>query len=87
MLKHGGTDPMVPGLKPYQQVMDEFMHHQAEQYYRSHLEDFNPDFRTQIDEFKDGNLFFEIMQRQVWGPSQTDTMAFEIIITNKQQAV
>jgi peptidyl-prolyl cis-trans isomerase SurA len=65
------------GAKPYKQVMDEFVHHEAEEYYRSHLEDFNPDFRYQMDEFKDGNLFFEIMQREVWGKAQTDTVALE----------
>jgi peptidyl-prolyl cis-trans isomerase SurA len=53
------------------------MHHQAEQYYRSHLEDFNPDFRTQMEEFKDGNLFFEIMQREIWGKAQNDSTALE----------
>src|SRR5262249_30042582 len=47
------------GLKPFAQVMNEFMHHQAEEYYRSHLEDFNSEFRSQMNEFKDGNLFFE----------------------------
>jgi peptidyl-prolyl cis-trans isomerase SurA len=65
------------GAKPNKQVMDEFVHHEAEEYYRSHLEDFNPDFRYQMDEFKDGNLFFEIMQREVWGKAQTDTVALE----------
>jgi peptidyl-prolyl cis-trans isomerase SurA len=57
--------------------MDEFMHHQGEQYYRAHLEDFNPEFRTQMEEFKDGNLFFEIMQREIWGKAQNDTAALE----------
>jgi peptidyl-prolyl cis-trans isomerase SurA len=65
------------GMKPYQQVIDEFMHRQAEDYYRSHLEDFNSDFRYQMNEFKDGNLFFEIMQQEVWGKAQNDTTALE----------
>jgi len=69
--------PDGTGAKPYQQVMDEFMHHQGEQYYRAHLEDFNPEFRTQMEEFKDGNLFFEIMQREIWGKAQSDTAALE----------
>jgi peptidyl-prolyl cis-trans isomerase SurA len=65
------------GVKPYQQVMDEFTHRQAEEYYRSHLEDFNSDFRYQMNEFKDGNLFFEIMQQEVWGKAQNDTSALQ----------
>jgi peptidyl-prolyl cis-trans isomerase SurA len=69
--------PDGTGAKPYRQVMDEFMRHQGEQYYRSHLEDFNPEFRTQMEEFKDGNLFFEIMQREIWGKAQNDSAALE----------
>jgi len=30
------------------------------EYYRSHLEDYSEEFRTQMNEFRDGNLFFEI---------------------------
>jgi peptidyl-prolyl cis-trans isomerase SurA len=65
------------GVKPYQQVIDEFTRRQAEEYYRSHLEDFNSDFRYQMNEFKDGNLFFEIMQREVWGKAQNDSAALQ----------
>jgi len=65
------------GAKPYQEVIDEFTHRQAEDYYRSHLEDFNSDFRYQMNEFKDGNLFFEIMQQEVWGKAQNDSAALQ----------
>jgi peptidyl-prolyl cis-trans isomerase SurA len=63
------------GVKPYSQVLDEFRRHAAEDYYRAHLEEFNPEFKSQMNEFRDGNLFFEIMQREVWGKAQTDTVA------------
>jgi peptidyl-prolyl cis-trans isomerase SurA len=63
------------GIKPYPQVWDEFLRSVALDYYQSHLEDYNEDFRQQVNEFRDGNLFFEIMQREVWGPAQTDTAA------------
>lgn len=65
------------GLKPHPQVWEEFLKYAALNYYQDNLEAFNPDFKAQIDEFKDGNLFFEIMQRQIWGPAQTDTAALE----------
>lgn len=61
------------GYKPYTQVWTEFINTRALDYYRNNLENFNADFRGQMKEFKDGNLFFEIMQRQIWGPAQTDT--------------
>jgi len=65
------------GIKPFKKVVDEFTHHVGEEYYRSHLEKFNSDFREQMDEFRDGNLFFEIMQREVWGKAQADSTALE----------
>ena len=65
------------GIKPHPQVWDEFVKSAALNYYQEHLEQFNPEFKAQIEEFKDGNLFFEIMQQQIWGPAQTDTAALE----------
>ena len=61
--------------KPYEQVMDEFIHAAMINYYRDHLEDFNDDFRNQMTEFRDGNLFFEIMQLEIWNKAQTDSAA------------
>jgi peptidyl-prolyl cis-trans isomerase SurA len=65
------------GFKPYSQVWNEFVNNAALEYYKNHLENFNPAFRNQMNEFKDGNLFFEIMQREIWGPAQSDTVAVE----------
>ncbi|HVG11486.1 MAG TPA: peptidylprolyl isomerase [Flavisolibacter sp.] len=53
----------------------DFIPAQALAYYKENLEEFNPAFKAQMEEFKDGNLFFEIMQQKVWGASQTDTAA------------
>jgi peptidyl-prolyl cis-trans isomerase SurA len=67
--------PDGSGLKPYPQLWDEFLQAMALNYYQANLEKYNEEFKAQIDEFKDGNLFFEIMQREVWGPAQTDSIA------------
>ncbi len=69
--------PDGSGIKNYPQLWDEFVEAQAMDYYQHHLEDFNEDFRQQVNEFKEGNLFFEIMQKQIWGPAQTDSAALE----------
>jgi peptidyl-prolyl cis-trans isomerase SurA len=42
-------------------------------YYRSHLELYNKDFAFQLNEFKEGNLLFEIMQRKIWDKASTDS--------------
>ncbi len=65
------------GVKTYEELWDEFISFVAMEYYKENLERFNPSLNAQMEEFKDGNLFFEIMQQQIWGPSQTDTVALE----------
>ena len=68
-------NPQGGGLKPFEQLWNEFVQATAVTYYQDHLEEFNEEFRRQITEFAEGNLFFEIMQRQVWTPAQTDSAA------------
>ncbi|HQW83868.1 MAG TPA: hypothetical protein PK987_05390, partial [Ferruginibacter sp.] len=41
--------------------------------YKKHLEDYNTEFKYQMDEFKDGNVLFEIMERNIWGKAAADT--------------
>lgn len=67
--------PDGSGIKPYAQLWDEFVEAMALNYYQANLENYNEEFKDQINEFKDGNLFFEIMQREVWGPAQSDSTA------------
>lgn len=63
------------GAKPHNQVRDEWERFAMVNYFKDHLEFFNDDFRYQMGEFRDGNLFFEIMQQEVWNKAQTDTAA------------
>ncbi|MBC7947525.1 MAG: peptidyl-prolyl cis-trans isomerase [Chitinophagaceae bacterium] len=63
------------GLKAYPDLMDEFTKNAMHEYYRSHLEEFNEEFRIQMSEFRDGNLFFEIMQQEIWNRTQNDSSA------------
>lgn len=69
--------PDGTGIKAYPQLWDEFVKTTALNYYSDNLERFNPAFRAQVEEFREGNLFFEIMQRKVWGPAQADSAALE----------
>lgn len=63
------------GMKSHEQIMDDCIHTVVKGYYRKHLEQYNEEFRYQMKEFRDGNLFFEIMQREVWNKSQSDSTA------------
>ncbi|HEY8387509.1 MAG TPA: peptidylprolyl isomerase [Parasegetibacter sp.] len=57
----------------YQQLMKDVVSNAAIEYYTEHLENYNPEFGIQLQEFKEGNLLFEIMQRNVWDRAMLDT--------------
>lgn len=42
-------------------------------YYKNNLEKYNEDFAFQVNEFKEGNMLFEIMERKVWGKAANDS--------------
>ncbi|MFZ1261203.1 MAG: peptidylprolyl isomerase, partial [Chitinophagaceae bacterium] len=74
------------GAKPYEQVKEEFLQFSLYNYYRDNLEDFNEEFRNQMMEFKDGNIFFEIMQQEIWNKAQTDTAALLSLYENNKKS-
>ncbi|MEP7141885.1 MAG: peptidylprolyl isomerase [Ferruginibacter sp.] len=47
------------------------------EYYRRHLEEYNTDFKYQMNEFKEGNMLFEIMERKVWNKAANDSIGLE----------
>jgi len=62
----------------YQQESDKglwekFMDVSVLEYYKTHLEKYNKDFASQMKEFRDGNLLFEAMERNVWEKAASDT--------------
>ena len=58
-------------------LADKFITSTIMDYYKKHLEDYNADFRYQMDEFKDGNVLFEIMERNIWGKASADMKALQ----------
>ena len=42
--------------------------------YKNRLENFNPEFKYQLQEFKDGNMLFEVMERKVWSKASADSV-------------
>ncbi|HUR66621.1 MAG TPA: peptidylprolyl isomerase [Chitinophagaceae bacterium] len=63
------------GAKSWEQVREEWINYTLLEYFKEHLEEFSPEFTNQMVEFKEGNLFFEIMQQEVWNRAQTDSAA------------
>ncbi|MEO7306513.1 MAG: peptidylprolyl isomerase [Ferruginibacter sp.] len=58
-------------------LADKFTSSAVLDYYKKHLEDYNVDFRYQMEEFKDGNVLFEIMERNIWGKASSDMNALQ----------
>src|SRR5436190_1439767 len=61
------------GAKPFNELNEEFKRNSVMDYYRAHLEEYDEDFNMQMKELKDGNLFFDIMMKEVWSKAQSDT--------------
>lgn len=57
---------------PYPELMKEFMNEQVSNYYRSHLQDYNPALKQQLFEFNEANLLFAVMDEHVWGKAGED---------------
>ena len=65
--------PTLSEGKTQQQLLQQFKEMVATDYYRNHLEEYNPGFARQLKEFKEGNMLFEIMQRNIWDKANADS--------------
>jgi peptidyl-prolyl cis-trans isomerase SurA len=61
----------VPVDKAY---LNKYINSTTLEYYKNHLEDYNTDFKYQMQEFKEGNMLFEIMQKNVWNKAAADSV-------------
>lgn len=43
-------------------------------YYKKYLEQYSPEFNYQLQEFIDGNLLFEVMEKEVWSEAEKDSI-------------
>jgi peptidyl-prolyl cis-trans isomerase SurA len=74
--KFAKVAPQLPNYKSkqdYPSLYPEYRRAMAEEYYRNHLEDYQPDFLKQVKEFEEANLLFGIMEKNVWGKANADT--------------
>lgn len=63
--------------KSYADLMKDYINQSAANYYREHLEDYNPDYKQQADEFKDANLLFAIMDNKIWNKANNDSIGLK----------
>ena len=67
------TSNYTPQQKEYKLLMKQFVDGIAEQYYKDRLEETNEEVGYQIQEFREGSLLFEIMERKIWSIAPTDS--------------
>ncbi len=67
------SSPNLTNGKSNADILDAYRQIVAFDYYKQHLEKYNATFAEQVGEFRDGNLLFEIMQRQIWNRAGADS--------------
>jgi peptidyl-prolyl cis-trans isomerase SurA len=67
------SSPHLTKGKTNAEILDLYRQNTAFEYYKQHLEKYNPVFAAQLNEFRDGNLLFEMMQRQIWNRAAADS--------------
>ena len=58
----------------YVKLLQDFCGQSIINYYKNNIEKYNPEFESQMEEFKEGNMLFEIMEQQVWSRALQDSI-------------
>lgn len=68
-------------LKPIGKLVDsmyeKFVDQQLNSYYNDNLEKEFPEFSAVMDEYRDGLLLFDLMEKEIWEKSKTDTLGLK----------
>ncbi|HLA55924.1 MAG TPA: peptidylprolyl isomerase [Flavobacterium sp.] len=68
-------------LKPINKLVDQqygvFVDQQLNNHYNDNLEKEFPEFSAVMDEYRDGLLLFDLMEKEIWDKSKTDTLGLK----------
>ena len=68
-------------IKPANKLVDfayeKFLDQQLNAYYNENLESEFPEFAAVVDEYRDGLLLFDLMEKEIWNKSKTDTLGLK----------
>lgn len=69
------------GIRPASKMVDfmyqKFVDDQLNTYYNDHLESEFPEFAAVMEEYRDGLLLFDLMEKEIWERSKTDTIGLK----------
>jgi peptidyl-prolyl cis-trans isomerase SurA len=71
--KASRVSPNVASNVFYKQLLQSYINTAGSEYYRNHLHEYSPMFKQQVQEFKEANMLFGIMDVNVWNRANTDT--------------
>lgn len=63
--------------KVVDQLYDRYLEEQLTSYYKGDLEKEFPEFAAVMDEYRDGLLLFDLMEKEIWQRSKTDTVGMK----------
>ncbi|HEX8331385.1 MAG TPA: peptidylprolyl isomerase, partial [Segetibacter sp.] len=69
---------------PYKQLMQEYVNTTGAEYYRNHISEYSPLFKQQVQEFKEANMLFGIMDVNVWSRANVDTLGLREYYTKNK---
>ncbi len=77
-------------LKPINKLVDmmfqKFVDQQLTDYYTANLEGEFHDFAAVMEEYRDGLLLFDLMEKEIWDRSKTDTLGLKAFYDSKKDA-
>ena len=65
--------------------MEEYVKFASQEYYKKHLAEYKPEYNYQVQEFKEGNLLFEIMEKNVWSKAGADSIGLKNYYTQHKE--
>ena len=71
--KHQQAQPFMSAASYAYQLYDEFLKETAFAYEDAHPEEKYPDFKLLVQEYHDGILLFDLMEKEVWKKAELDT--------------
>ena len=71
------TDPIKPIGKLVDKLYESFVDDQLNGYYNDNLEKKFPEFADVMEEYRDGLLLFDLMEKEIWDKSKLDTLGLD----------
>jgi peptidyl-prolyl cis-trans isomerase SurA len=66
-----------PVSKLVDELFEKFIDEQLMAYYNDNLENEYPEFKNVMDEYRDGLLLFDLMEKEIWNRAKNDTIGLQ----------